>query len=364
MSEPSGIRLWLPRNVIPEHYDLEYTQIDLVDDFGFSGRVRTLVKAAVTSSTVTMHCRDLEILSASVQAEASGDSEVSGRPGTSVTVRPDPESQMVDLDIPSPLEAGRRYTIEVTFRGTLETAMAGFYRSSSRRHDGSECMIACTMFEPTDARLAFPCWDEPSFLASFSLTLVGPADAVIASNIPVCVDTVLSGADAPRTKDGRVQRRVTFARLPRHPTYLYAWMIGGFDYLDQRGKDGVIYRVLTQYGDLAKGWHALQWSSRSMAWLAKFFGTPYQYPKMDLVAIPDFAAGAMENTGLVMYRRARILVDPKSTRTTAIQSVALTIAHENTHQWTGNTVVPYSFKYLWLNEAFATFVGPLVRGRP
>lgn len=234
--------------------------------------------------------------------------------------------------------------LEVVFTGELNDKMKGFYRSKYFTASGEERYAGVTQFEATDARRCFPCWDEPAIKATFDITLNVPKDLVALSNMPVKNET--------ESNDLRV---VEFQRTPIMSTYLVAVVIGEFDYVERRTKDGVLVRVYTPVGKNEQGQFALDVAIDVIPYYNSYFSIDYPLPKMDLVAISDFSAGAMENWGLVTYRETFVLVDPENTSLIRKQSIALTVAHEIAHQWFGNLVTMEWWTHLWLNEGYASF---------
>ncbi|NIO11473.1 MAG: M1 family peptidase [Deltaproteobacteria bacterium] len=223
--------------------------------------------------------------------------------------------------------------------------MRGFYRSEYVVGDEKRIM-ATTQFEATDARRAFPCWDEPAIKATFEATLEVPEDRVAISNMPIVES---------KTAPGGI-KAVRFAESPIMSTYLLAFIVGEFDHVEQKTKEGVVVRVYTPLGKKDQGRFALDVASRTLSFFDDYFGIPYPLPKMDLIAIADFAAGAMENWGAVTYRETAILVDPDQSSEATRQRVAVVIAHELAHQWFGNLVTMEWWTHLWLNEGFASWI--------
>ncbi|VAI31865.1 unnamed protein product [Triticum turgidum subsp. durum] len=233
------------------------------------------------------------------------------------------------------------------FNGILNDQMRGFYRSKYQ-YKGKERNMAVTQFESVDARRCFPCWDEPAFKAKFKLTLEVPSELVALSNMPV----------GNATFAGPI-KTVRYLESPPMSTYLVAIVVGLFEYVEGMTTKGTRVRVYTQIGKSNQGKFALDVGVKSLNLYKDYFDTPYPLPKLDMVAIPDFAAGAMENYGLVTYREVALLFDDKSSSASSRQSVAITVAHELAHQWFGNLVTMEWWTHLWLNEGFATWVSHL-----
>jgi len=190
-------------------------------------------------------------------------------------------------------------TLAIEFQGTLNDKMHGFYRSVYELN-GEKKNMAVTQFEPADARRCFPCWDEPAFKAVFKITLEVPSETVALSNMPVTEEKV----NGPT-------KTVYFQESPIMSTYLVAVIVGIFDYVEDFTTDGTRVRVYTQVGKSAQGKFALEVALKTLVLFKEYFAVPYPLPKMDMIAIPDFASGAMENYGLVTYRETALLFDEK-----------------------------------------------------
>uniref|UniRef100_A0A5B7A8X7 Aminopeptidase n=1 Tax=Davidia involucrata TaxID=16924 RepID=A0A5B7A8X7_DAVIN len=237
--------------------------------------------------------------------------------------------------------------LSIAFDGTLNEKMKGFYKSTYE-HNGEKKNMAVTQFEPVDARRCFPCWDEPACKATFKITLEVPSELVALSNMPVTEQKV----------DGNL-KTVYYQESPIMSTYLVAVVIGLFDYVEDQTSDGIKVRVYCQVGKANQGKFALNVAVKTLDLYKEYFAVPYSLPKLDMIAIPDFAAGAMENYGLVTYRETALLYDDKHSAAANKQRVATVVAHELAHQWFGNLVTMEWWTHLWLNEGFATWVSYL-----
>ncbi|XP_075680282.1 puromycin-sensitive aminopeptidase-like [Dermatophagoides pteronyssinus] len=261
------------------------------------------------------------------------------------------EEETATLILAEKLVPGMNAILNLEFSGELDKNLTGFYKSRYIGPDGKERFSAVTQFEPTYARKAFPCWDEPAHKATFDITLVVPVsdndDKMVAlSNMSV----------KEENRDSQKRRVVKFDRTPIMSTYLVAFVIGEYDYIETRSKHGVLVRVYTPLQKSEQGRFALDVAARSLDFYTDYFQIPFPLSKLDLIAISDFSAGAMENWGLVTYREVCLLVDPSHTSTSRKQSISLTVAHELAHQWFGNLVTMEWWTHLWLNEGFAMFM--------
>ncbi|KAG5463670.1 MAG: peptidase family M1-domain-containing protein [Olpidium bornovanus] len=231
--------------------------------------------------------------------------------------------------------------------------MVGFYRSTYTDSEGKPKSLVVSQFEATDARRAFPCWDEPAIKATFEVTLEVKKHF-----------TALSNMNVVEEKIDRDLKVVKFAKTPKMSTYLVAFAVGEFGYIEAytSGKFNgrpVQCRLYTIKGSEKQGEFALDVKVKTLEYFAEIFDIAYPLPKCDSIAVPDFEAGAMENWGLITFRTTALLFDRLQSSARAKQGIAYTMAHELAHQWFGNYVSPEWWSHLWLNEGFATWVGYL-----
>ena len=238
--------------------------------------------------------------------------------------------------------------LHLKFTGELNDKLRGFYRSKYTDSDGAEKYLATTQLEATDARRAFPCWDEPAIKATFKVTLIISSELVAVSNMSIVRE---------RARSSRDSRSWSSARLPSCRRTCWPSSSASLDCVERTADDGTIVRVYTTRGKEEQGRFALDVSVDLLGYFNEYFGIPYPLEKMDHVAIPDFAAGAMENWGAITYREIAILVDPENTSAGTKQIVASIVSHEMAHQWFGNLVTMAWWDALWLNESFASWMG-------
>jgi puromycin-sensitive aminopeptidase len=325
----------LPTTVIPRAYRLLLTPN--LEAATFDGTMEIDVDVAEPVSSIAMNAVELQVKAATVR---SGEAEeVSSIPTFDETY------ETATFEFASPLPVGAA-TIFLSFSGILNDQLRGFYLSTFEDTGGRTHRIATTQFESTDARRAFPCWDDPAFKATYEVTLDIPEELAAYSNT----------AEVSSTPSGDGRREVRFARTIVMSTYLVAFVVGPFEASPITMAGGTPLRVVfpPRKGHLTE-W-PLEVAVHALSFFADYFGIPYPGDKLDLIAIPDFAAGAMENLGCVTFRETELLLDPATASQAERQRVALVVGHELAHMWFGDLVTMAWWEGIWLNEAFATFM--------
>ena len=326
----------LPGGVQPEHYSLVITP-DLKAATFVGSEMIDVVLASPTTA-ITLNAAEIEfseVRGANIKSNAEAPTI-----WQTAAVTLDSAKEQATFNFSQPLSAGRA-TLKIVYRGILNDKLRGFYLSKTKLRS-----YGVTQFEATDARRAFPCFDEPALKAAFDVTLVMDAGDTAISNTKIVSDT--AGPVAGK-------HTVAFATTPRMSTYLVAWLVG--DFKCSAGKaDGVAIRVCATPDKMGLTRFALDSAKQTLRDYDRYFGIKYPLAKLDLVAVPDFEAGAMENFGCITFRETELLVDKKDGALTAKKEVAEMVAHEMAHQWFGDLVTPVWWDNLWLNEGFATWM--------
>ena len=333
---PASDAVVLPESSRPSKYRIKL-QPDL-RNFTFDGEQSVDIQVLEPTSKIVLNAIDLKISSATLHAM--------GTTLTNPSISMNKDAETASLDFGETIQPGDA-RLEMAFTGELNDKLMGFYRSEYTSQDGETRYLATTQFEPTDARRAFPCWDEPAKKATFEVTLVFSDEYQAISNTPAVEEAV----------PGPGLKSVRFAETPIMSTYLLAFIVGNLVSIEQRAEGGTMVGVWTTPGKENQASFALDTSVKLLGYFNDYFGIPYPMAKLDHIAIPDFAAGAMENWGAVTYRETALLVDPDNSSAGTRQRVAEVIAHEMAHMWFGDLVTMEWWDDLWLNESFASWMG-------
>jgi puromycin-sensitive aminopeptidase len=327
----------LPTNVRPSRYEIKLTP-DL-QNFTFVGEESIDIAVREATNEILLNAVELEVQSA-----------VAKKDGTSTEydaqVTMEEANERVVLRFSHNLEPGK-WTLQLNFTGILNDKLNGFYRSSYKDSQGDTKIIATTQFEATDARKAFPCWDEPEHKAVFGITLVVDNNLTAISN---------AGIKSEEPVAGTSKKAVNFLDTMKMSTYLVAFIVGEFESTDPVNVGPTPIRIWSVPGKRYLGKFAQDIAVSSLSFFQDYYGIPYPGDKLDLIAIPDFASGAMENLGAVTFRETALLVDEKKASHAELERIADVVAHELAHMWFGDLVTMKWWNGLWLNEAFATFM--------
>jgi len=324
----------LPRHVVPTRYDLRL-EPDLTTA-SFAGQETITITVHQSTSDIVLNAIDLDIASAKIEGESG--------PAREAAITLDVTLQRCHLTFTERLLPGS-WRLTIIFSGTLNDKLRGFYRSTYKDENGATHNMAATQFEATDARRAFPCWDEPDFKAVFATTLVIDPTLTAVSNSTMTSETREGG-----------KKTVRFADSMKMSTYLVAFIVGKIEPTEPTmvGQTPLRLWAVPGKGHLARFGQDI--AAASLSFFENYYGIPYPGDKLDLLAIPDFASGAMENLGAITYRETALLVDRQSATHSELERVADVVAHENAHMWFGDLVTMSWWNGLWLNEAFATFM--------
>jgi aminopeptidase N len=334
MAEAKSYRL--PTSVIPERYELKLTP-DLTS-WTFTGEEKVSVQITEAACDIFLNAAELDLHRVSLK-RADG-RVVEGRAIL------DWQNERARLSFPEILPVGSAELL-IEFSGILNDKLHGFYRSTYKGADGQDKPLASTQFESTDARRAFPCWDEPALKAVFQVTLVVDEKLTAISNAQVIREKRLEGT-------GR--KEVVFADSIKMSTYLVAFIVGEFEATEAVMAAGAPLRVCAVPGKKLLTRFALDIGKASLDYFSRYYDISYPGDKLDLIAIPDFASGAMENLGAITFRETALLVDAEKATRAELERVADVVSHENAHMWFGDLVTMKWWNGLWLNEAFATFM--------
>ncbi|CAI5726827.1 unnamed protein product [Peronospora destructor] len=345
----------LPTCIVPSKYFLDYV-IDL-DHCRFEVNEHVHLSVLQSTRRIICHALELHVFDVSVSLK----DRVTPIPCSKICYLV--ADQTVELLLDDELPAGSMAVLTLTCHGELNDKLRGFYRSAYDHELEYETrFMAVTQFEACDARRAFVCWDEPAIKAKFEISLTCDVHLTAISNTHVVQTLVRPRAKnshirtLSRSKEATLEKLWRFAETPVMSTYLVGMVLGEFDSVSSVTKEGVLVSVYTPVGRSDRGKFALEVGAKALSFYTKRFGIPYPLKKMDMLAIPDFAAGAMENWGVITYRETRLLIDEQLSSFGQKMATARTVCHEIAHQWFGNMVTMEWWTGLWLNEGFARFM--------
>ncbi|XP_025830686.1 puromycin-sensitive aminopeptidase-like protein isoform X1 [Agrilus planipennis] len=334
----------LPRSIQPLHYRLQIIPFLEEGNFTTNGAVQINVNVTESTNKIELNINDIEINQHSVAVKRVSDDK-------SVKVsdqKYDNESQKYIISLAESLKEGDQYQIAITYNGKLNDYMQGFYRSSYIDSNTKDVRwIASTQFSPTDARRAFPCFDEPSFKAKYTVSIARPSNMTSLSNMPKRESVVVVDR-----KDWIWDH---FKETPQMSSYLVAFVVSDLQPFRFNSSEK-LFTIWSRRDALEQTRLAMDIGPRILSYFERYFGIDYPLPKIDMVAVPDFGFNAMENWGLITFREAVLLFDEKISTVEDKRAVATVLAHELAHQWFGNLVTPKWWDDLWLKEGFASYL--------
>jgi puromycin-sensitive aminopeptidase len=326
----------LPRSVVPRHYTI--TMEPDLEAFTFKGSELVDVDVVEPVEQIVINALDIVITAGELVQPATGQRRA-------ITPEYDPDRERATLILDAVAEPGM-WELSLDWTGELNDQLHGFYRSTYQGDSGEEKILATTQFESTHARRAVPCWDEPDLKATFGVTLIVDEHLTAISNQP----------ETEREPIGDGRSKVTFKDTMVMPVYLLTFIVGELETTEPIDVDGTPLRIVHRPGQAHLTAFALEAGAHGLRYLADYYDIPYPGDKLDMIAIPDFAWGAMENLGAITFRDSDLLVDPERATQAEIERVAGVVNHELAHMWFGDLVTMRWWDGVWLNEAFATFM--------
>ncbi|KAK8645973.1 hypothetical protein V6N13_119777 [Hibiscus sabdariffa] len=324
----------LPKFAIPKSYHL-YLRLDL-SACTFSGLVNINLSILDSTKYVVLNACELSVHQVLFTNSLN-------HIFTPCDVVLDADNEILVLVFEQVLGTGEG-VLSIEFSGALNEQLKGLYKCSYV-DKGVRKNMAVTQFEALHARRCFPCWDEPALKATFKITLDLPSELIALSNMPISDEKI----------NGNV-KTVYFEESPKMSSYLVALAVGLFDHIEETTADGIKVGVYCPVGKSDEGKFALEVAVKSLEIFTRYFSMPYLLPKLDMVAVPEFFGGAMENYGLIIYRENEMLHNDLRSTAAKKQRLTIVVAHEVAHQWFGNLVTMEWWTHLWLNEGFATWI--------
>nr|XP_045582294.1 aminopeptidase N-like isoform X1 [Procambarus clarkii] len=334
----------LPRALKPLRY-LVKLQPFINGDFSIRGYVEVEMEVLEATSNITLHIHNIVTKNDTVRVMSSDDPLRRGPVILRHTY--DPVRQFYVASLAEPLEVGKKYVLSMAFLGHLNAQRKGFFKSNYQDADGTNRWMAATMFQPTGARRAFPCFDEPGLKSTFEVYLAREEHMTSLSNMPLLESLPMEG------QPGWVWDHYP----PSVPmsTYLVTFAVSNFTHIKATYDDRVLLRVWARQEAIEHAHYSLELGQKMLGFYERYFDLAYPLPQMDAIALPE-NFGGMENWGLILYGEAALLYEEGVSSARDKQYIGTIVAHEVAHQWFGNLVTPKSWTGLWLNEGFATFM--------
>ncbi len=319
----------LPKTVVPTHYGVELTP-DL-QKLTLSGTELVDIEVREPTARIVLNAVNMSLSGVTIDDKL--------RPDVSL----DAAAETATLSLREPLAAGVHH-LHIAFSAKINSFARGLYYADYPSGQGTKRMVA-SQLEPADARRIFPCWDEPAFKATFTLTATVPEGFLAVANMPVTREQSISAE----------LKRVDFATTPKMSSYLFVFAAGELERITA-DVDGVAIGVVTTAGKSQQGRFALENAVKLLGFYNDYFGTKYPLPKLDLIAVPGGIGGGMENWGGITFFESRLLFDPATSADSRRRGIFSILAHEMAHQWFGDLVTMAWWDDLWLNEGFASWM--------
>ncbi|WKY12408.1 hypothetical protein Q1695_003749 [Nippostrongylus brasiliensis] len=347
-NSPTAAELRLPRSMDPLHYDLtikpylpNYVDFAPEKNLTFDGQVEIYMKVIDSTSSIVLNAKNLSVFAEKCELFVNDEKVAISN------VKMLDRLEKVEFVLAKRIPKDAIAHLKVNYTGLISDTLGGLYQATYTQADGTVKIAAVTQMEPTDARRMVPCLDEPEFKANWTVTVIHPKGTKAVSN------GIEKNGEGEESGDWIISK---FETTPRMSSYLLAILVSEFDYVEGNTKSGVRFRIWSRPEAKQMTTYAKDAAIKCLEFYEEYYDIKFPLPKQDMVALPDFSAGAMENWGLITYRENSLLYDPRYYGQQNKKRVAVVVAHELAHQWFGNLVTLKWWDDLWLNEGFATMV--------